>query len=154
MMHIHHMPLPSDPSCACASLRKAARAVSRVYDEALSGTGMTIAQFSVLRNVARAGEIPLSRLAEALVMDRTSLYRALAPLERQGWIEIVGAPQGRTRIASLTDAGRAAMDGATAPWEAAQKRLIGAMGADAWAALESLLRGVVQVADPVDRKES
>jgi DNA-binding MarR family transcriptional regulator len=142
------MALPSDTPCACTSLRKAARAVSRVYDEALSGTGMTIAQFSVLRHVARGGEVPLSRLAEALVMDRTSLYRALAPLERQGWIEIACAPQGRARIASLTEAGRGAMEGATAPWKAAQERLIGAMGADEWTALETLLRGVVDVAGP------
>lgn len=137
---------PSDSPCACTSLRKAARAVSRVYDEALSDTGMTIAQFSVLRHVARGGETPLSRLAEALVMDRTSLYRALAPLERQGWIAIAGAPQGRARIASLTDAGRTAMDAATAPWIAAQERLIGALGAGDWAKLETLLRGVVDVA--------
>lgn len=140
--------LPSDSPCACTSLRKAARAVSRVYDEALSGTGMTIAQFSVLRHVARGGETPLSRLAEALVMDRTSLYRALAPLERQGWIEVAQAARGRARIASLTDAGRAAMEGATGPWRAAQERLIGAFGADDWTRLETLLRGVVDVAGP------
>jgi len=122
--------------------------VSRVYDEALSDTGMTIAQFSVLRHVARGGEMPLSRLAEALVMDRTSLYRALAPLERQGWIGIEKAERGRARIASLTEAGRAAMARATGPWRAAQDRLIGTFGADAWTRLESLLRGVVDVAGP------
>lgn len=139
---------PSDSPCACTSLRKAARAVSRVYDDALSGTGMTIAQFSVLRHVARGGEVPLSRLAEALVMDRTSLYRALVPLERQGWIDIAQAARGRTRIASLTEAGRAAMEGATDPWREAQERLIGALGPADWTRLETLLRGVVDVAGP------
>ena len=122
--------------------------MSRVYDEALSGTGMTIAQFSVLRHIARGGETPLSRLAEALVMDRTSLYRALAPLERQGWIKVAQAARGRARIASLTDAGRAAMERATGPWRDAQERLIGAFGADDWTKLETLLRGVVDVAGP------
>lgn len=126
--------------------------MSRVYDEALSETGLTIAQFSVLRHVARGGETPLSRLAEALVMDRTSLYRALAPLERQGWITVARAPQGRARIASLTDAGRAAMEAATAPWRAAQERLIGALGVADWTKLETLLRGVVDVAG--DGKEA
>lgn len=139
---------PSDSSCACTALRKAARAVSRVYDDALSGTGMTIAQFSVLRHVARGGEMPLSRLAEALVMDRTSLYRALAPLERQGWIAIAKASRGRARIASLTEAGQAAMEGATEPWRKAQERLIGALGPGDWSQLETLLRGVVDVAGP------
>lgn len=141
-------PASSDSPCACTSLRKAARAVSRVYDDALSGTGMTIAQFSVLRHIARGGEMPLSRLAEALVMDRTSLYRAIAPLERQGWIEVASAARGRARIASLTEAGSAAMEGATGPWRAAQERLIGAFGATEWTRLETLLRGVVDVAGP------
>jgi DNA-binding MarR family transcriptional regulator len=139
---------PADSPCACTSLRKAARAVSRVYDDALSGTGMTIAQFSVLRHVARGGEMPLSRLAEALVMDRTSLYRALAPLERQGWIAVAQAGRGRARIASLTEAGRAAMEGATDSWRKAQERLIGALGPNDWTRLETLLRGVVDVAGP------
>jgi DNA-binding MarR family transcriptional regulator len=138
----------TDAACVCTSLRKAARAVSRVYDDELSGTGMTIAQFSVLRHIARGGAMPLSRLAEALVMDRTSLYRALAPLERLGWVATGDAPKGRARIVTLTDAGRAAMEAATPPWRAAQQRLIGAMGGAAWAELETLLRDVVQVAEP------
>ncbi|WEJ97844.1 MAG: MarR family winged helix-turn-helix transcriptional regulator [Candidatus Sphingomonas phytovorans] len=140
------LPALSDSPCACTSLRKAARAVSRVYDEALTGTGMTIAQFSVLRHTARCGDVSLSRLAETLVMDRTSLYRALAPLERQGWIEIVQAGRGRARIASLTVTGREAMERATLPWRAAQERLIGRLGADDWTRLETLLRDVVDVA--------
>lgn len=140
---------PADYSCVCTSLRKAARAVSRSYDEALVGTGMTIAQFAVLRNIARGGDIPLSRLAEVLVMDRTSLYRALAPLERQGWVTTGSAPKGRTRIAALTDAGRSAMEAATAPWRVAQERLVGAMGEEGWATFDAALRNVIRMADHV-----
>jgi DNA-binding MarR family transcriptional regulator len=129
-------------------LRKASRAISRVYDGALDGTGMTIAQFSVLRHIARGGEIPLSRLAEALVMDRTSLYRALAPLERRGWVTVCDAPEGRTRIAALTAAGHTAMEEATGPWQAAQARMIKAFGVDDWPSLEAMLRRVVDIAGP------
>lgn len=142
-------PNPIDSPCVCTSLRKAARAVSRSYDEALAGTGMTIAQFSVLRHIARGGDIPLSRLAEALVMDRTSLYRALAPLEQKGWVTTGSAPKGRTRVAALTDAGRDAMEAASIPWRVAQARLIGAMGEDGWTTFEASLRGVIRIADHV-----
>ena len=38
------------------------------------------------------------------------------------------------------------METATAPWIAAQERLIGALGAGDWVKLETLLRGVVDVA--------
>jgi len=78
MMHMHH-DLLAGP-CACTALRKAGRAVSRAYDEALAAHGMSTAQFAILRHVARGAPLALSRLAEQLVMDRTSLYRAVAPL--------------------------------------------------------------------------
>ena len=112
-------------------LRKATRAVARVYDNALAPAGLTTAQFALLRSVDRAGEAALSRLAETLVMDRTSLYRALAPLEARGWVTVAPG-HGKTRIATLTDAGRAAMAGAQADWNAVQGQIVGSMGSDAW----------------------
>lgn len=65
-------------------MRRATRALTRAYDEALAPFGITVQQFAILRDIQRAGTIPLPRLAEGLVMDRTSLYRALPPLEREG----------------------------------------------------------------------
>lgn len=121
--------------CVCTTLRKASRAVTRAYDEGLAGTGLTITQFAVLRNLERQGEMPLSRLAELLVMDRTSLYRLIAPLERQGWVTVADGA-GRVKRASISDAGRAAMLAATPAWERVQEKLIDGMGAGAWAALQ------------------
>jgi DNA-binding MarR family transcriptional regulator len=131
--------------CACTTLRKAARAVGRVYDEALAGRGMTTAQFAVLRHVSRGDGVPLSRLAEALVMDRSSLYRAVSPLETKGWIETEAGP-GKSRLARLSDAGRAALAEAEPDWEAAQERIIGAMGPDIWGGLEFMLKTVTRLA--------
>lgn len=128
--------------CLCTSLRKASRAVTRVYDDRLAGSGLTTTQFAVLRHLARHGDLPLSRLAELLVMDRTSLYRTLAPIERHGWIAI-GQAQGRTKIASLTAPGRGKMAEATAAWEGCQQEIVGAMGAAQWQALEGQLRALV-----------
>jgi len=140
------MCMHQDTACACTTLRKTARAVGRVYDEALAEAGMTTAQFAVLRHVARAGEpIPLSRLAEALVMDRSSLYRALAPIEAKGWI-VTAAGQGKSRLAALTPAGAAALEGAVPGWEAAQKQIVGAMGKDMWVGLEFALRALTGLA--------
>jgi hypothetical protein len=77
-----------DLPCACTTLRKAARAISRIYDEALAGAGINVTQLAILRAIGRAGDdgAPLSRLAENLVMDNTSLYRGLGPLIRSRWI--------------------------------------------------------------------
>lgn len=107
---------------------------------------MTTAQFAVLRSVGRGEPLPLSRLAEQLVMDRTSLYRAIAPIEAKGWVTIAAGP-GKTKLASLTAAGRTAMADAEADWAAVQTRIVGAMGEQRWAELEAALAtltGLVQ----------
>lgn len=134
-------------SCACTTLRKASRAITRLYDERLAGHGMTITQFALLRNIARDEGIALSRLAELLVMERTSLYRALALLERQGWVAVAAGP-GRAKQVSLTAEGRAAMAGAEGAWERAQQDIVGRMGQDEWERFEAQvhqLAGMAQV---------
>lgn len=138
-----------DPACACTTLRKATRAVTRLYDEALAPTGMTITQFAILRNVSRRGTVALSRLAEILVMERTSLYRALTPLERLGWLAIADAGA-RTKTATVTAAGHEALERARVPWDAMQARLIGALGAEQWAALETTLGRLSTLAQGAD----
>lgn len=142
-MHMHQSTLAGP--CVCTTLRKANRAVGRVYDEALARRGMTTAQFAILRHVARAGSVPLSRLADSLVMDRTSLYRALTPVEAKGWVAVTPGP-GRAKLAALTDEGRAAMESAEADWEAVQDRLVGTLGAEQWAGLQAGLRALTDLA--------
>src|SRR5258707_5878686 len=118
-MHMHH--ISASMSCACTSLRKASRALSRIYDEALAPAGLTVAQLGVLRAIGRGatdGE-PLSRLAEALVMDRTSLYRALSSMVKMGWLHIKDGPKGRTKVVRLSKAGARAAADAAEYWESA-----------------------------------
>jgi DNA-binding MarR family transcriptional regulator len=136
----------SDLPCACTTLRKASRALSRAYDEALADTGLTINQFSILRTLEREGDMALSRLAEAMVMDRTSLYRALGPLERSGWVGIQDADSGKARIAALTPGGRDAIAAAFPLWTAAQGRMLATMGADGWSALSATLQNLTRAA--------
>lgn len=131
--------------CACTTLRKASRAISRLYEDRFLQTGMTITQYSVLRSLHRQADQPLSRLAEEMVMDRTSLYRLIAPLERQGWLA-VGAGPGRARIASMTPAGREAMERAKPVWETTQDEFLTRFGGEAWAGLAAVLSQVVAVA--------
>jgi len=132
--------------CACTALRKASRAVSRLYDDALAVHGLTVTQFAILRNIERLGGPVLSALAETLVMDRTSLYRTLEPMQRAGWIEIAAAARGRAKLARLTPAGRALMAAAAGDWAAAQARVVEGFGAEAWAAMNAGLARVVEIA--------
>jgi|SRR5579871_1014361 len=149
MMHMHHdsaVTPDQELACACTALRKASRAVTRLYDEMMDTTGMSIIQFSVLRNIARHEPLPLMQLAGLLVMDRTTLYRALKPLEKNGWVAI-GEGSGRAKSARLTGAGRKALAGATGRWRAAQSRFLGRIGSREWAGIEASLARLVAVAD-------
>lgn len=143
MMHMHHLSLKAEEAaCACTALRKASRAVSRIYDEALEGEHMSIVQFSILRHIAREGDLPLMRLADLLVMDRTTLYRALKPVEQRGWVRL-GNGAGRAKLAGLTDAGRKALQQATGTWQKAQAALLTSFGAQEWAEIEAGLNRLV-----------
>ena len=73
-----------EESCACLNVRKAARAITQLFDEVLQPTGLRSTQFPLLVTVALLGEAPVTQLAEELVMDRTTLARNLKPLESQG----------------------------------------------------------------------
>ncbi len=139
MMHMHQ---DSPPACACTALRKASRAVTRLYDERLAAHGMTTTQFSILRSLARAGDLPLSRLAERLVMDRTSLYRTLAPVTRAAWVVVEDGP-GRAKLARLTEAGRAAMAAAQDDWDIAQAEVLGELDPGEWQAMLGTLGRLV-----------
>ncbi|WP_436828727.1 MarR family winged helix-turn-helix transcriptional regulator [Sphingomonas sp. DT-207] len=142
-MYMHQdSPLP----CICTSIRKTARVVARAYDEALAPHGMTTAQFAILRHVIRGEPLALSRLAEELVMDRSSLYRALTPMETRGWVQVEPG-KGRAKLARLTDAGRAALAEATPAWNAIQGRLEQGMDRDFWVGLGRALSFVARVAE-------
>jgi DNA-binding MarR family transcriptional regulator len=141
---MHSRSSATDLPCACTALRKASRAVSRLYDAALAPAGMSVAQLAILRAILRAGTIPLSRLADQMVMDSTSLYRALTPMIRSGWIAVEAGEKGRAKLASLTEQGRRATNDAAAHWEAAQIRFVEAFGAERW---RDLHQAIASLAD-------
>jgi DNA-binding MarR family transcriptional regulator len=135
---------PVELVCACANLRRAARALSRVYEEHLAAVDLSSTQMTVLMALKRGGPLPLSDLAGFLAMDRTSLYRALRPLEQRGLVE-TRATDGRTKAADLTAKGRRHFERALPHWEAAQRKFVGAYGAAAWKTLHEGLTRVVRV---------
>lgn len=146
-MHMHSDRSPVDLPCACTTVRKAARAISRVYDDALAGAGMNVGQLAILRAIGRADPagVALGSLAATLVMDNTSLYRALAPLERAGWVEITPSGTGRAKRVRHTDAGRAATAAAAAAWQAVQSRIVTAFGVARWADVQAAIADLTAI---------
>lgn len=143
--------------CACTTLRKASRAVTRFYDQALAPSGLAATQFALLRAVEREGPVPMSWLAEQLVMDRTSLYRIAEPLLRDGYLRCQpSALDARAKCLILTPDGRRQIQRALEHWELAQRRVVSQIGAVRWRRMSHwLLQLAVEVdglsgAEPVE----
>ena len=122
-------------ACTCANLRKAARAVTQAYDSALQPSGLKATQFTMLATLDRRGGAPLTRLAEAMVMDRTTLTRNLKPLVRKGFVRIDHEEDQRVRRIGLTPAGREVLEAARPLWERAQSRIAEGLGRRRWSGL-------------------
>jgi DNA-binding MarR family transcriptional regulator len=104
-------------TCLCLHAQRAARALSRRFDEALRPVGLTSGQFSLLNALNRPKPPPLGPVAQLLAMDRTTLTAALKPLERDGFVTIARDPEDRrSRLLGLTDKGRAVLAAAVPIW--------------------------------------
>ena len=131
--------------CACFDLRKATRAVSRMYDEFLRDRGLNITQFSLLRLILTEKELSISTLGRYMAMERTSITRALAPLERDGLIDSRPGADKRIRIVSLTRKGRKLIEDAEPGWHKAQEALMEIVGEDRWRTMRKLLRDTTRM---------
>lgn len=112
-------------TCACYNLRRASRAVTQVFDAYFEEIGLKATQYTVLAAVSyeAAGKPTVTHLANALVLEQSSLSRNLAVLERQGFIRLLPGEDKRERIVALTRAGRAAITRGYPVWKQAQSAI-------------------------------
>src|SRR4051812_470343 len=67
-------------SCVCWIVRRAARILTRVYDEALAPSGLTSMQLGTLDALSDLGQASLTELAEMTGHERSATWRGLQPL--------------------------------------------------------------------------
>jgi DNA-binding MarR family transcriptional regulator len=146
-IHLFCMRISSLPvlPCACASLRRAARATSHFYEEALRQAGLRISQFTVMQVLSLVGDINQGRLGKILAMDSTSLTRTLAILVREGWVTKGRGEDRREWRIRLTKSGAARFQMARPYWEDAQTRMRQRLGEHRWGELTELTNYVTGV---------
>jgi DNA-binding MarR family transcriptional regulator len=115
-------------TCACYKVRKAARAVTKLYEDVLRPSGLRATQFSLLMTTRVLGPVTVVKLAQVTVIDRTTLTRNLQILEKRGLINIKTGEDRREREVSITAAGLTALATAIPFWEEAQNRVRQCLG--------------------------
>ena len=133
--------------CTCFNARRASRAVTQFYDDIMEPSGVKAPQFTMLGAVALMGPASVTRLAEHLALDRTTLTRNLKVLVDQGLVDIGPGNDRRERVASLTDAGEDALRRATPLWHEAQDAIAEKFGEDRW---RRMLEDMTELAALVD----
>ncbi len=138
------MTLTTSPEfCTCLAIRQAARHVSQFYDQHLAPCGLRITQFSILAKLKVEGPLTINRLAEVMVMDRTTLGRNILPLQRDGLIAVTqGSVDRRSKELHLTDVGRNRLNEAWTYWAEAQAGFDAAFGSHQDSKLRALMRDV------------
>src|SRR5919112_4868089 len=143
----------SGGSCSCGELRKAARAITQLYDNAFKSSGLLSTQLVVLDAICNNDSIRISDLAKQQGLDRTTLTRNLSVLERQGFIKISSGRDHRTRIVTATQKGRSAVAKAIPLWIEVQRKVKQQMGEDTWHNLIQNLSQFVKVADQLNESK-
>ena len=122
--------------CACNQLRRASRGITQVYDAAMGHGGMKVTQLPILVALGSAGDLPVTALAGALGLDRTTLTRNLRVLEQRDLVRVAAhADDARVRIVSLTPAGAEELASTLARWDDAQSVVEERFGTDRLRAL-------------------
>ncbi len=131
--------------CAAANVRRASRAVTKLYGQFMAETGLEPTQYSLLIACSLTGGATVSKLAEAFVMDRSALARNLAIMQKRGLVKVKPGEDRRTRKVALTPFGESALANAMPHWREAQSAVETQFGAERLQKLLSELRELMKV---------
>jgi len=131
--------------CALFDIQRASRVVASLYNAHLRGAGLTVAQWSLLRNISFMAPVGVGRLADALAMERTSVTRLVGPLIELGYVRSSVGEDRRVRNLELTARGAARVRAGLKHWSAAQRELMATVGSGNWRAMRNSLRTTIRL---------
>ncbi len=132
--------------CLCHALRKASRAVSRLYDDELRTVGLRTTQFSLLAYLHRTGEVRQGDLGELMSLEETTVTRNVRPLVSGGWVSVRVGIDRREKWVTITEAGIAKLKEALPAWVRAQRKMKAVLPEQVWQNLLAVLPDVAQAA--------
>ena len=113
---------------------------------------LSVVQFAILRSLERNGEMPLSQIAEEQAMERTSLYRTIAPLLANEAIRLRDADRGRAKIAALSKTGSRLIRQSLPYWESAQQIIVSELGRERWKHLSKVVLNIPELVAALEER--
>jgi DNA-binding MarR family transcriptional regulator len=135
-----------DRACACATARRAAHALTRMYDASLRDTDLEVPQFALLNMLDKTGPCSQAAMGRKFALEKTTLSRNLKFLGAKGWVEAAPGKDARERCFVVTAAGRARLSAARPAWRKAQQRLRLSMTASQWDAMWQVFQALTDAA--------
>ncbi|MGC2662197.1 MAG: MarR family winged helix-turn-helix transcriptional regulator [Bryobacteraceae bacterium] len=131
---------PSTPTlpCMCATIRRASRALTQMYEDALRPLGLRATQFTMLQFLSLAGEVTQGTMGQMLAIDTTSLTRTLEIMIQHGWIVRTHGEDRREWRIKLSKSGESQLKRALPHWQKVQSQLQKQLGREAWDSLFQL----------------
>jgi DNA-binding MarR family transcriptional regulator len=129
-------------NCLAVRVRLISRAVTGIYDRAVEGHGLSIAQANLLAALGKVGPCAPTKLGDVLYLERSTISRNLNLLLRHGWIEAISSDAKGVREVALTPAGRKKIESVMPDWRRAQAQaaqLLGTVGVEAVMTIASSL---------------
>jgi DNA-binding MarR family transcriptional regulator len=111
-------------ACAGWNARLAARRITGFLSRRMQGSGLSLAQFGLMAQIASARDDTLGALAQRTGLDQSTLSRNLQVLESSGLIEVAADDKdARRRAVWLTEKGALSLEAGLADWRRAHGQL-------------------------------
>lgn len=130
--------------CYCITLRRAAQAISDLYDAHMAVIGITVNQYSLLSKLGHYPNCSVSELAEYARLERTTVVRALKPLTAKGLIKDLSDEGERKRNLCLTAEGEEIVKKGKVIWHREQEEIERRLGKDGAEQLQELLEKLME----------
>ena len=119
----------------------------------MAQAGLKTTQYSLLSHVLKLGPVRPGDLAQAMKMDASTLTRNLKPLLAQAWVALAPGADGRSRLITITPAGRELRLSAQQHWKQAQTRLNRCLGLERVRALHALIDDSLELLAQADQAQ-
>jgi DNA-binding MarR family transcriptional regulator len=141
-------------TCLCLHTQRAARALARLFDNALRPFNLSNGQFSLLMTLNRPAPPTIGALALFLAMDRTSMTAALKPLARRELVRVTAdEADRRSRLIEITAGGVQLLEAALPIWRETHARLDAALGGNVASRLRAVLPQLPPVASRISSSQ-